>query len=178
MSPGAALDPQSTPAGVQAVPCQIVDRSSAGPGYSPTVSVPSRVGAVAAWLITVVGTRSSESVSLAEPPSYEVAIPIGYALLVARVVSVLVTWNVTVVDAPGARLLYGLDVASALNPAGRVSVTLPLCAAVDQLCTSTGTDAVSPRPIELTAAERPSASAAGAVWVAHWSYSAYLPQRW
>ena len=31
-SPGAALDPQSMPAGAQAVPCQIVEMSIAGPG--------------------------------------------------------------------------------------------------------------------------------------------------
>ena len=50
--------------------------------------------------------------------------------------------------------------ASAVKPAGSVRVTVPLCGASDQLCTSTGSVIVSPMPIDWTAAERPSRLAA------------------
>ena len=91
---------------------------------------------------------------------------------------VLVRLNATVASPPGASGPYGFEVASAVNPAGSVRVTAPLCVALDQLWTSTGTLIVRPTPIVSAAADRPSRDAAGAVSSSHSSYSAHLPQRW
>ncbi len=78
------------------------------------------------------------------------------------VVSVFVRTKLTVASAPPASGPYGFDVASAVKPAGSVSVTEPLWLVVDQLWTSTGRLIVSPMPIDCTAAERPSRRAVGA----------------
>ena len=93
------------------------------------------------------------------------------------VACVLVSWNSTVVSAPGASVPYGLAVASAVKPAGSSSATSPLCGDADQLRTSTGTVIVSPMPIDCAAGERPTRSARGAVRVTQLSYSSHLPQR-
>src|SRR4051794_29645752 len=73
------------------------------------------------------------------------------------------TVKLTTFSAPAARSAYGLDVASAVTPAGRVRLTSPLCAVPDQLCTTTGSVNVSPTPVVWIAAERPRRFAAGAV---------------
>src|SRR3954454_2497575 len=88
------------------------------------------------------------------------------------------TVKLTVVSAPGARFVYGLDVASAVTLGGRVSVTVPLCAVAPQLWTSTGSVNVSPTPVDWIAAERPRRRASGAVFSSQLSNSAQLPQRW
>ena len=94
------------------------------------------------------------------------------------VVSVFVRTKLTVASAPPASGPYGFDVASAVKPAGSVSVTEPLWLVVDQLWTATGRLIVSPMPIDCTAAERPSRRAVGASVSSHWSNSPHLPQRW
>src|SRR4051812_19983430 len=88
------------------------------------------------------------------------------------------TWKLTVVSAPGARFVYGLESASAVTLAGSVRLTVPLIGVSDQLWTSTGSVKVSPTPVVWIAAERPRRRAAGAVCSSHVSYSAQLPQRW
>src|SRR5262245_30610935 len=86
----------STPEQVDA-PCQIRPRSSVGPGYSPASAFPSTTGAACG--ITVVGTNVSVNVSL----PVEVRIGIDTFCWAGKVVSVLVSLNVTVASAPGAR---------------------------------------------------------------------------
>src|SRR5689334_12266965 len=88
------------------------------------------------------------------------------------------TWKLTVVSAPGARFAYGLEVASAVTFAGSARLTVPLCVALDQLWTTTGSVNVSPTAVVWTAVERPSRRASGAVFSTQLSYSAQLPQRW
>src|SRR5688572_8610273 len=88
------------------------------------------------------------------------------------------TLKLIVVSAPGARVAYGLDVASAVTPFGSVRLTVPLCGSSDQLWTLTGIVIVSPTAVVCWAPERPRRRAAGAVCSVHWSYSANLPQRW
>src|SRR3954447_10827038 len=95
---------------------------------------------------------------------YEVAIPIVFCSVVVpgslvaapgSVVSVFVRTKLTVVSAPGASGPYRFGVASSVKPDGAVIVTVPLCALVDQLWTSTPRVTVSPMPIACVAAERP-----------------------
>src|SRR4051794_41546245 len=88
------------------------------------------------------------------------------------------TRKLTVVSAFGARLLYGLESASAVKPLGSVRLTVPFCAVSLQLWTTTGSVSVSPAATVCTAAERPSRRAAGAVVSSQLSNSAQLPQRW
>ncbi len=105
-------------------------------------------------------------------------IGIGTSAVAGSAVSVLVRVNSTVASAPGASGPYGLEAASAVKFAGSASDTVPLCSSSDQLWTSTGIVFVSPSPIDVTAAERPTRSARGAVSVSQLSYSFHLPQRW
>src|SRR5436190_12065586 len=118
------------------------------------------------------------SVSLADDAGveYDVAMLIDFCSVVVpgsfvaapgSVVSVFVSVNINWASAPGARGPYGFDVASSVKSDGAVIVTVPLCVVVDQLCTSTGSEIVSPMPIDCTAAERPSRDACGAVLFSH-----------
>src|SRR4051812_1988702 len=104
----------------------------------------------------------------------------GAGALTGRValVNEFETVKFTVVVAPGARLLYGLDVASAVTPVGSVRLTVPLCVVSDQLWTSTGSVNEPPTGTVWIAAERPRRRAAGAVLSSQLSYSGQLPQRW
>src|SRR3954469_11203533 len=87
------------------------------------------------------------------------------------------TRKLTVVSAPGARFVYGLEVASAVKPDGSARLTVPLWSVLLQLWTSTGIVSVSPAATVWIAAERPSRRAAGAVVSSQLSNSAQLPQR-
>src|SRR6476660_9349790 len=130
----------------------------------------------------VLGATVIVSVSLADDAGveYDVAIVIDFCSVVVpgslvaapgSVVSVFVNVNIPVASEPGASGPYCFDVASSVKSEGAVIVTLPLGAVVDQLCTSTGNEIVSPMPIDCTAAERWSRSACGAVLLSHWSNS-------
>src|SRR4051812_23840924 len=149
--PGAS--PQSTPAGaqlrVEPPGSHLRPMSSASPVYSPAPSAPSSVGAAAAAGIAVFGTipsvRSSKPVPVAPyvVVMRTVRLPFCESAGVAVVgsvafVNVFEIVKLTVVSAPGARFAYGLLTASAVTPAGSVSVTTPLWAVCDQLWTSTG----------------------------------------
>src|SRR5262249_35585112 len=123
--------------------------------------------------IVVVGTTVIVSVSLAVAAGveYEVAIKIDFCCVVvpgsliappSGDVSVFVSVNMTCVSAPGASGPYGFDVASSVKSDGAVIVTVPLWVVVDQLCTSTGSEIVSPIPIDCTAAERSRRGGGGA----------------
>src|SRR5215208_503481 len=179
-SPIVPVLPQSTPTGVQSPPSQRLPTSSAGPSYSPGLSTASSVGVASASGTVVVGTtvivRSSE-LDPADGVSYVVVMVIVLFWLSGSVASVLVTANSTVALPPGASVPYGLDVASAVKPAGSVSCTSPVCGVVDQSCTLTGTVRVSPMPIDWAAGESPIRSARGAVVWSQLSYSCHLPQR-
>src|SRR3954469_23431401 len=101
--------------------------------------------------MVVVGATVIVSVSLADDAGveYDVAMMIDFCSVVVpgsliaapgSVVSVFVSVNITWVSAPGASGPYGFDVASSVKSDGAVTVTVPLCVAADQLCTSTGTE--------------------------------------
>ena len=104
----------------------------------------------------------------------------GFAVVGSvELVNVFETVKLTVVSAPGARFVYGLDVASAVTPAGSVRLTVPLIARRRTSCgRRPGSVNVSPTPVVWIAAERPRRRAAGAVFSSQLSYSAQLPQRW
>src|SRR5437764_15479837 len=109
--------------------------------------------------MVVLGATVIVSVSLADDAGveYDVAMTIDFSNVVVPgsliaapggVVSVFVSVNMTCVSAPGAKGPYGFAVASSVKSDGAVIVTVPLCVVVDQLCTSTGRETVSPMPID------------------------------
>src|SRR6266498_4456564 len=164
-SPGVepAAFPQSTPGGeqsrVEPPGSHLRPMSSASPVYSPAPSAPSSVGALAAAGIVVFGTMPS--VRSSKPllaPNVVVIRTVTFVfcwlagdpgLLIGSVefVNELETSKLTVVSPPAASGPYGFVNASAVSPAGSVSVTVPLWLVSDQLWTSTGSVNVDPAAV-------------------------------